>query len=209
MFVECEKWVETRTGCYIDPKFFFDHRSTSFASWLGLLNRGSLRAAKPSVCKLILTLASCLQLTRTVWAPGYIIVKLPPASAVLPLIYTSASLDWRLGRGSIHNTLNMNFVICLQGNKRCNNRPTSSTHIDLYDIPRIFYTRIIHTHCLQTLTGYHTHTHTHTYIYIYIYLRWQARVLCCVFVLGFSCSRERCHRGWWRLFNSCLKSLMM
>ena len=26
------------------PKFFLDHSSTSFASWLGLLNRGSLRA---------------------------------------------------------------------------------------------------------------------------------------------------------------------
>ena len=34
---------------------------------LELLNRGSLRTAKPSVCKLILMLASCLQLTRTVW----------------------------------------------------------------------------------------------------------------------------------------------
>ena len=60
--------------CYIDFKFFFDHSSTSFSSWLGLLNHGSLRATKPSVCKLILTLASCLQLTQTVWAPGYIIV---------------------------------------------------------------------------------------------------------------------------------------
>ena len=34
--------------------------------------------------------------------------------------------------------------------------------IDLYDIPRILYTRIIHTHCLQTLTGYY-------WLYIYIY----------------------------------------
>ena len=34
-------------------------------------------------------------------APGYIIVSRPPASAVPPLIYTGASLDWRLGRGSI------------------------------------------------------------------------------------------------------------
>ena len=39
-----------------------DHSSTSFASWLGLLNRGSLRALKPSVCKLVLTLVSCLRL---------------------------------------------------------------------------------------------------------------------------------------------------
>ena len=56
---------ETRTDCYIDPQFFFDHSSTSFSSWLGLLNRGSLRAQSTSVCKLVLTLASSLQLTRT------------------------------------------------------------------------------------------------------------------------------------------------
>ena len=36
--------------------------------------------------------------------PGYIIVSRSPASAVFPLIYTGASLDWRLGRGSIYNT---------------------------------------------------------------------------------------------------------
>ena len=34
-------------------------------------------------------------------APGYIIVSRPPASAVLPLIYTGASLDWKLSWGSI------------------------------------------------------------------------------------------------------------
>ena len=34
-------------------------------------------------------------------APGYIIVWYPPASAVLPLIYTGASLDWWLGWGSV------------------------------------------------------------------------------------------------------------
>ena len=34
-------------------------------------------------------------------APGYIIVWRSPASAVLLLIYTGASLDWRVGRGSI------------------------------------------------------------------------------------------------------------
>ena len=57
------------TDCYIDPKFFFDHSSTSFSSWLGLLNCGSLRAAKPSVYKLVLTLlAYCLQLTQAVCA---------------------------------------------------------------------------------------------------------------------------------------------
>ena len=52
------------------------------------------------------TKTSCPQLTPTPTdssrlCPGYIFVWHPPASAVLPLIYTGASLDWRLGRGSV------------------------------------------------------------------------------------------------------------
>ena len=51
---------------------------------------------------LALTSASCPQLSPTGSnCLGYIIVSQPPASAVLPHIYTGASLDWRLGRGSI------------------------------------------------------------------------------------------------------------
>ena len=39
--------LETGTDCYVDPSSS-DHRSTSFASsWLGLINRGSLRAESP------------------------------------------------------------------------------------------------------------------------------------------------------------------
>ena len=105
MLVVCERWV--RDGdrlLHINPKLFFDHSSTSFSSWLGLLNRGSLRAQALSQ-ELALTRASCPQLTPTVtatrtdwnwlqltnWltrtdqlkpsvAPGYIIVSRPPAS---------------------------------------------------------------------------------------------------------------------------------
>ena len=102
MFVVHEKWVETRTDCYIDPNSSLDHSSISFASWLSLLNRGSLRAQSPQSA-LVLTLASCLQLTRTARAPGYIIFLRQPASAVLPLIYSGASLEWRLCHGSIYN----------------------------------------------------------------------------------------------------------
>ena len=32
--------LETETDCYIDPKFFFDHSSTSFSSWLGCSTEG-------------------------------------------------------------------------------------------------------------------------------------------------------------------------
>ena len=63
--VICERWVETGTDCYIDPTFlltiarcviFKNPLSTSSASWLGLLNRGSLRATSLSL-QLALTLA--------------------------------------------------------------------------------------------------------------------------------------------------------
>ena len=36
-----------KDGLLYWPKFFLDHSSSSFASWLGLLNRGSLRAQSP------------------------------------------------------------------------------------------------------------------------------------------------------------------
>ena len=92
--------LEAGTDCYILTQSSSGHSSTSFSSWLGLLNRGSLRAQSPLSAAgsqfgiLSPTDSSCL-------CPGYIIVYRPRASAVLPLIYTGASLDWRLGRGSI------------------------------------------------------------------------------------------------------------
>ena len=39
--------LETGTDCYILTPSSSDHSSTSFSSWLGLLNRGSLRAQSP------------------------------------------------------------------------------------------------------------------------------------------------------------------
>ena len=40
------------------------------------------------------------------------------------------------------------------GKKIYNNSHTSSTPIDLFEIPRIFYAWIVHIHCLRTLTVY-------------------------------------------------------
>ena len=81
-----------------------DHSSTSSSSWLGCSTAGrrgpqalSLQADSHAGI-LSPTDSNWLELP---WARGYIIVSCPPASAVLPLIYTGASLDWRLGRGSI------------------------------------------------------------------------------------------------------------
>ena len=44
--------LETGTNCYILTQNSSDHSSTSFSSWLGLLNRVSQWAIKPSVCEL-------------------------------------------------------------------------------------------------------------------------------------------------------------
>ena len=46
-------------------------------------------------------------------ALSYIIFWRPPAYAVLPLIYTDASLDWRFGRGSLYNIiLASKYFVC-------------------------------------------------------------------------------------------------
>ena len=86
----------------LTPSSSLDHSSISFSSWLGVLNRESLRAQSPqSAAGSQFGILSPTDLNRLY--PGYIIVSRPPASAVLPLIYTGASFDWRLGRGSIYN----------------------------------------------------------------------------------------------------------
>ena len=118
MLVVSERWV--RDGdrlLHVDPSSS-DHSSTSFSSWLGLLNRGSLRAQSPqSAAGSHFGILSPTDFNSN-WnwpkpsvAPGYIIVLCPPASAIPPLIYTGASLDWRLGRGSIWNTIQFSMSI--------------------------------------------------------------------------------------------------
>ena len=94
MLVVYERWVgDGNRLLHIDPSSS-DHSNTSFASWLGLLNCGSLRDQSPMSAAgshfgiLSPTDSNWLEPPR---APGYIIVS--PASAVLSLIYTGASLD--------------------------------------------------------------------------------------------------------------------
>ena len=50
-------------------------------------------------------------------APGYIIFWRPPASAVLPLIYTGASLDCRLSQGLIYNKMTYNGWYTIKPNQ--------------------------------------------------------------------------------------------
>ena len=81
-----------------------NHSSTAFASWLGCSTVGHWGLQDPQSASWFShrhPLSNWLEPPR---APGYIIVSHPPASGVLPLIYTGASLDWRLGQGSIYNT---------------------------------------------------------------------------------------------------------
>ena len=93
-------WRRGQTATYW-PKLLLPHPAWS-SSTVGYWGPKAL------CLPLALNSASCLQLTpnptptdSSLLCPGYIFVWHPPASAVLPLIYTGASLDWRLGRGSI------------------------------------------------------------------------------------------------------------
>ena len=89
-----------------------DHSSTSSSSWLRVAQPWVAEGPKPLSLQadshdgiLSPTLSNRL-------CPGYIIVYRPPAPTVLPLIYTGSSLDWRLGRGSIYNSVKgMSWII--------------------------------------------------------------------------------------------------
>ena len=94
--------LETGTDCYILTPSSSDQSSTSFAFWLGLLNRGSVAGFHAGILSPTGSNCNWNWLKPSV-APGYKIVSRTPASAVPPFIYTGASLDWRLGRGSIYN----------------------------------------------------------------------------------------------------------
>ena len=99
--------LETGTDCYILTQDLL-----TLAALLSYLGCGCPTVghwgSKALCLLLVLTSASCPQLTpnqtdSSRLCPGYIFVWYPPASAVLPHIYTGASLDWRLGRLSLCN----------------------------------------------------------------------------------------------------------
>ena len=69
MLVVYERWAgDSRTDCYIDPKFFFDHSSTSFSSWLGCSIVGHWGPKSLYLLLGLTSLASCLRLTQAVCA---------------------------------------------------------------------------------------------------------------------------------------------
>ena len=80
-----------------------DHSNTSFSSCCCYSTVGHWEP-KALYLPLALNSASCPQLTPTDSNRlGHLVifVWLPPASAVLPIIHTCASLNWRLDRASI------------------------------------------------------------------------------------------------------------
>ena len=113
MLVVCERWVGDRDRLpHIEAKFFM----AIAALFSGLRNRGSPKAQALRLELVLTPLASYLQLELELTDPSrlwHLVIFLFDVN-MLPLIYTGASLDWRLGRGSICNTLSyMKFDVFL------------------------------------------------------------------------------------------------
>ena len=96
--------LETGTDYYILTQSSSDQSSTSFASWLGCSTGGHWGPQDPQSASWFSRWHPISNWLEPPRIPGYIIVLRPPASVVLPVIYTGAYLDWQLGRGSIYNT---------------------------------------------------------------------------------------------------------
>ena len=106
--VICARWVETGTDCYIDTTIaycviFKNPHSTSSASWLGLLNQGSLRATALS---LQAGPHSGLPVPNDSAATGICLYSfITPTCFHFSLAYLHRCIsDWWLSQGSIYNT---------------------------------------------------------------------------------------------------------
>ena len=88
-----------KKGLLYWPKFLLNHSSTSSSSWLGCSTVGHWGSQSLQAGSHAGILSSTVSNRLGTWLYNFL-----PASAVLPLIYTGASLDWRLGRRSIYNT---------------------------------------------------------------------------------------------------------
>ena len=104
MFLVCERWVGYGDILLFWPKVLLATLSALLSHLGWVAQPWVTKGPKPSVCSW--SQFSILSPTDSNWlwsprAPGYIIVLRQPSSAVLPLIYTGASLDWRLGWVSV------------------------------------------------------------------------------------------------------------
>ena len=97
MLAVCERWIgDGDRLLHIDPKYFWPEQHF-FLILAGLLNRGLLRTEAPCLELVLTPLASYLQLTQAVGVQVIFLFDIH----LFPLIYTGASLDWRLCRASI------------------------------------------------------------------------------------------------------------
>ena len=104
MFLVHERWVGDRDRLLYWPQVLLT--IAALLSHLGCVAQPWVtEGPKPSVCRWLSIRHLVSNWLEQPWTTGYIIVSCPSASAVLPLIYTGASLDWRLGRGSICYTI--------------------------------------------------------------------------------------------------------
>ena len=101
--------LETRTDCYIMTQVLLatiavllPHLGWGWST-VGHWGSQSLSLQADSHAGILSPTDSHSNWPKPSVAPGYIIVLCPPASAVPPLIYTGAFLEWQLGRGSIYN----------------------------------------------------------------------------------------------------------
>ena len=101
MFVVCEKWVKRRMDCYINQSS--SSTITALLSHLGWVAQPWVTEGRQALSLPAGSYAGLLSLTDSNRPSTWLYYFLrPPASAVLPLIYTGSFLDWRLGRGSIY-----------------------------------------------------------------------------------------------------------
>ena len=102
MFVVCEKWVETRTDCYIDPSSsstiaaLLSHLGWVAQPWVTEGSKALSLQAGSHFGILSPTDLNC----QGTWLHYFL---MPTCFCCFPLVYTGASLDWRLGWGSMCN----------------------------------------------------------------------------------------------------------
>ena len=99
MLVVCERWVGDRDWLLYWPKFFLTHSSTSSSSYLGLLNRGSLRVQSPqSAAGSHFGIFSPTNLNR----PGHLVILLYHVH-LLPLFFCLFTQVHLLIEGSVES----------------------------------------------------------------------------------------------------------
>ena len=155
MFVVREKWVDTRTDCYIDRSSSLEHSSTSSSSWLGVAQPGVTKGPKPSVFSWFL-----LRHPVSNWL-GHLVILFSKFH-LLPLFFRLFTLVHLLIDGSVESqyiTMRLRIHWLYNVNKKNNVRhPTLKKLFPRYDVRLHLELRLqflssddcrtaIHSHC--------------------------------------------------------------